>query len=76
MNWPHEGSILEQNDLGLREIFLEFNCGHFGTNIESLRPSCQKLEFCPLKKWGWPKKGVATISKIAAQAQQFCVGVN
>ena len=39
-------SILGQNDPGLREIFLEFNCGHFGKKIESL-----------LRKWAWPKKG-------------------
>ena len=31
--------------LGLREIFLEFNCGHFGIKIESLLPPCQKLAF-------------------------------
>ena len=23
----------------------EFNCGHYGTNMESVRPSCQKLYF-------------------------------
>ena len=38
-------SILGQNDPGLREIFLEFNCGHFGKKIESLQLSCQKLTF-------------------------------
>ena len=49
-NWPInplKGSILEQNDLGLREIFSKVNCGHFGKKIESVRPSCQKLFFCP-----------------------------
>ena len=65
-----------QNDLRLGEILSEFNCGPFGKKIESLRPSCQKLEFCPIKKWAWPKKGAATIFKIAAQAQKFCMGVN
>ena len=48
----YQGSILGQNDLGLREIFLEVNCGHFSKKIESLRPSCQKLEFCPYKEVG------------------------
>ena len=38
-------SILGQNDPGLREIFLEFNCGHVGKKIESLQLSCQKLTF-------------------------------
>ena len=38
-------SILGQNDPGLREIFLEFNCSHFGKKIESLQLSCQKLTF-------------------------------
>ena len=38
-------SILGQNDPGLRKIFLEFNCGHFGKKIESLQLSCQKLTF-------------------------------
>ena len=38
-------SILGQNDPGLREIFLEFNCCHFGKKIESLQLSCQKLTF-------------------------------
>ena len=39
----HEGSILEQNDLGLREIFLEFNYGSFSKKMESVGLSCQKL---------------------------------
>jgi len=28
-------------------MFLEFDCGHFETKMESLRPSYQKLVFCP-----------------------------
>ena len=46
----YKGSILEQNDLGLREIFSEFNCGQFGKKIESVRPSCQKLVFAHIRK--------------------------
>ena len=48
----YQGSILGQNDLRLREIFLEVNCGHVSKKIEFLRPSCQKLEFCPYKEVG------------------------
>jgi len=28
-------------------MFLEFDCGHFETKMESLRPFYQKLVFCP-----------------------------
>ena len=41
----HEESILEQNDLGLGEIFLELNYGSFSKKIESVGLSCQKLVF-------------------------------
>ena len=53
-------SILGQNDHGLREIFLEFNCGHFGKKIESLQLSCQKLTFDHIwaLKASLPKKGL------------------
>ena len=33
-------------------MFLEFKCGHFGKKMDPLRPSCQKLEFCPYKEVG------------------------
>ena len=33
-------------------MFLEFKCSHFGKKMESLRPSCQKLEFFPYKEVG------------------------
>ena len=36
-------------------IILEFKCGHFGKKIESLRPSCQKLDFCPYQEMGVAK---------------------
>ena len=29
-------------------MFLEFDCGHFGTKVGSLRPSYQKLAFLPI----------------------------
>ena len=29
------------------QSFLEFHCGHFGIKMESLRPSYQRLGFCP-----------------------------
>ena len=45
--FTHQGSILGQNDFWLCYIILEFKCGHFGKKMESLRPSCQKLDFCP-----------------------------
>ena len=38
-------------------MFSEFNCGHFETKMKSLRPSCQKLAFCPYKEMGVAKKG-------------------
>ena len=39
-------------------MFLEFNCGHFGTKMESLRPSYQKLVFCPYLGMGVAEKVV------------------
>ena len=45
-------------------MFLEFNCGHFGTKMESLRPSYQKLAFCPYKE-----KGVAQKTLSACRGQ-------
>ena len=41
----HLGSILGQNDLGMRKIFLEFNYGSFSKKMESVGLSCQKLTF-------------------------------
>ena len=34
-------------------MFLEFNCGHFETKMESLRPSYQKLGFYHIWAWAW-----------------------
>ena len=56
-------------------MFLEFNCGHFGTKMESLRPSYQKLVFCPYMERAWPKKGVAINLVIAAQAKKVCYDI-
>ena len=59
------------------QIFLEFNCGLFNKKIKSLRPSCQKLEFCPYKEMSVAKKdfhNCSTSSKVLYGCQLVISG--
>ena len=47
-------------------MFLEFNSGHFGTKMESLRPSYQKLGFYHIWAWAWSFGHVPHLKKFAS----------
>jgi len=42
-------------------MFLEFDCGHFETKMESLRPSYQKLVFCPYLGMGVAQENLSKL---------------
>ena len=46
-NWPINQLRKDVREKTWDQMFLEFYCGHFETKMESLRPSYQKLVFCP-----------------------------
>ena len=55
------------------EKCLECNCGHFGENQKSLRPSYQKLVFCIYKEMGVAVSGFSPILKILYPLQMYSV---
>ena len=54
------------------QMFLEFNCGYFETKMESLRPSCKKLVFCPYFGHG---RGIRKASGISVKFFQIVIAV-